>query len=122
MLSSWDGRGATRLGGPGCGSGLGKEYFKVNKNEALLRQDGQESDLAGEQVELKEEPVHCSAGTQTQGVGGVSRITMELVLQHSTVDGVMDLVSSGDEGRSVSSGGLVYWMEFKDLGTGSSMG
>ena len=94
----------------------------MNKNEALLRQDGQESDLAGEQVELKEEPVHCSAGTQTQGVGGVSRITMELVLQHSAVDGVMDLVSSGDEGRLVSSGGLVYWMEFKDLRTGSSMG
>ena len=35
---------------------------------------------------------------------------------------VVDLVSSGDEGGSVTSGGSVYWMESEDLGLRSSLG
>ena len=35
---------------------------------------------------------------------------------------VIDLVSSGDEGGSVSSGGSVYWIESKNIGAGSSLG
>ena len=67
--------------------GLGVDYFGVDKNEALLEEGGQESVLAGEVVELEVEPAYGDVGTQTNGVWAISRMTVELVLQHNAVDG-----------------------------------